>query len=108
MSRDLKEKENMINELFQKKDLELQKLAKMEGRSPEETIQLRQRLRDMANEAKRKAALEVGDSVDQLNAGRSINIKDATVSKGLDQSSLPDMAKQKGLGYRDWETRTIS
>ena len=107
MSRELKEKENFINSLFQQKDLELQKIAKLEGRTPEEITQLRQQLRDKMNEAKKKAGIELGDSLDQLQSG-GVNVgKGTTLSKGLDQSKLPDASKIKGLGKSNMFSKTL-
>lgn len=95
MSKELKDRQNVINELFQEKDLELQKLAKEQGYSPAEVVQLRQRMRDTMNSAKDKATNEMGDSLDSLNAGKTIK-----VAQSADIGSMAKRAALKKVGSK--------
>lgn len=88
--RDLQQELNRINQLFQEKDVELSKA----GASMEQ----RQQLRDMLNNKKQRLMAEMGDSLQKLNAGEDVLVKRGTVSKGVDESNLPDVSKQVGLG----------
>jgi hypothetical protein len=88
--RNLQEELNRINDLYQQQDLKLRKAGGTDAQ--------RQALRDMLNSKKQKLMLEMGDSLQQLNAGADVKISGSTISKGVDQSGLPDVAKQTGLG----------
>lgn len=89
--RALQEELNRINELYQQKDLELRKAGGTDAQ--------RQQMRDMLNAKKQSLMSEMGDDLQKLNMGESVGVKNATFSGAdLDQSKLPDAAKQKGLG----------
>lgn len=88
--RDLKEELNRINELFQEKDLEMRKAGG--------SVEQRQALRDMLNNKKQRLMAEMGDSLQKLNAGDDVVVSGGTLSKGIDQSNIPDVSKQVGLG----------
>ena len=86
----LQDELNRINELYQQTDLEMRKA----GGSTEQ----RQMLRDLLNKKKESLMAELGDDLQKLNVGKGINVGSGTVSKALDQSGLPDVAKQPDLG----------
>jgi hypothetical protein len=70
--RDLQAELNRINELYQEKDLEMRKI----GGNTEQ----RQQMRDMMNAKKEKLVAEMGDDLQQLNAGKTMKIANATPS----------------------------
>jgi len=82
VSKDLKDRENFINKAFREKDLELTKLAKEQGYSPQKTTELRQSLRDTMNQAKARATSELGDGLDTLNSGGGIKIAKNAATEG--------------------------
>jgi len=82
--RNLQEELNRINDLYQKQDLKLRKVGGTDAQ--------RQALRDMLNAKKQRLVSEMGDSLQKLNAGEAIKISDSTISKGMDQTGLPDAA----------------
>lgn len=89
--RALQEELNRINELYQQKDLELRK-------SGGSDVQ-RQQMRDMLNAKKERLMAEMGDDLQNLNRGGSAVVSGGTISKlDIDQSKLPDIAKQSNLG----------
>lgn len=90
---------NRMNELYQQADLDLKKAGA--------SIEQRQRARDLLNK-KKTDVLAQGDDLTKLNAGKSIGIQGGTISTGLDQSDLPDMAKQVGLGKEGMFSRLRS
>lgn len=82
--RDLQQELNRINKLFQEKDLEMRKA----GASTEQ----RQMMRDLLNQKKERLISEIGDDLQSLNTGKSINVGNATISPGIDQSKMLDAA----------------
>lgn len=88
--KELQDQLNKLNEVFQEQDLKMRKA----GGSQEQ----RQMLRDMMNQKKQQLMSELGDDLQKLNMGGEMTLKGGTFSKGLDQSGLPDMSKQTGLG----------
>lgn len=87
----LQEELNRINELYQQYDLELRKSGGSDAQ--------RQQMRDMLNDKKAKVMAEMGDDLQNLNLGKNVKVSGGTLSgTEIDQSRLPDMSKQKGLG----------
>jgi hypothetical protein len=89
--RDLQDELNRINELYQQYDLELRKSGGSDAQ--------RQQMRDTLNAKKAKITAEMGDDLQNLNLGKNVKVPGGTLSgTEMDQSNLPDMSKQKGLG----------
>ena len=89
--RELQDELNRINELYQQYDLELRKSGGSDAQ--------RQQMRDTLNAKKAKLTAEMGDDLQNLNLGKNVKVSGGTLSgTEMDQSNLPDMAKQKGLG----------
>jgi hypothetical protein len=72
--RKLQEELNRINELYHQTDLEMNKVGG--------NIQQRQQLRDLLNKKKESLMAEMGDDLSSLNAGKAINIKEGTITRG--------------------------
>lgn len=97
--RALNEELNKINKLYQEYDLQMSKA----GASNEE----RQRLRDMMNAKKDRLTLEMGDHLQNMNAGRAVLVPGGTVSKAAKEASegidVADIRKKgiiKGVGKK--------
>lgn len=89
--RQLQDELNRINELYQQYDLELRKSGGSDAQ--------RQQMRDALNAKKAKLTAEMGDDLQNLNLGKDVKVSGGTLSgTEVDQSGLPDMSKQKGLG----------
>jgi hypothetical protein len=89
--RALQEELNRLNELYQQKDLELRKSGG--------TIEQRQRMRDMVNAKKNRLISELGDDLQRLDIGEGVDVGKATMlGSEVDQSKLPDVSQQRGLG----------
>lgn len=89
--RELQDELNRINELYQEYDLELRKSGGSDAQ--------RQQMRDTLNAKKAKLTAEMGDDLQNLNLGKNVKVSGGTLSgTEMDQSNLPDMSKQKGLG----------
>jgi hypothetical protein len=58
----------------------------------------RSRIRQDALKQLDQLDLDYGDDLQKLNSGGSINMGDATISRGLDQTKLQDMAQVTNLG----------
>jgi len=71
----LQEELNRINQLYHETDVNMTK----SGGSMEQ----RQQLRDMLNKKKEALTAELGDDLSTLNAGKGINVKDASVTRGV-------------------------
>jgi hypothetical protein len=89
--RQLQDELNRINDLYQQYDLELRKSGGSDAQ--------RQQMRDTLNAKKAKVMAEMGDDLQKLNLGKDIKVSGATTSGlDVDQSKLPDVAKQVNLG----------
>ena len=89
--RELQDELNRINELYKKYDTDL---VKAKGSDAQ-----RQQMRDTMNVNKAKVMAEMGDDLQSLNLGKNVKVSGGTLSgTEIDQTGLPDMAKQKGLG----------
>lgn len=100
LSRDqLQQLLNRINEKFQSDDLE----AKKNNLPTAERDAMRAQRTDMENKVKAK----YGDDLQKLDAGKEINMGKATVSPGVNQSKLVDMASSPGLGKQGMFKKTL-
>lgn len=89
--RKLQEELNRINELYHQTDLEMNKSGG--------NIQQRQQLRDLLNKKKESLMAELGDDLGNLNAGKAINLKDASITRGAKDTIGAgfDASKNSGL-----------
>lgn len=98
--RDLQAEMNRINQLYQEYDLQLQK----SGASMEQ----RNQLRSLMNDKKNQLVSEMGDSVQKLNIGMPVKVKDGTITKagkdllgeGLDAASVRKTGILKSVGKK--------
>jgi hypothetical protein len=95
--RDLQQELNKINQLYQEYDLQLSKAgASMEQRN---------QLRSMMNQKKEELIAQRGDSLQNMNIGKSIKVKDGTITKagkdilgeGMDLANMPRVGKSSAV-----------